>query len=66
MRWFSLVSFLCRQFGHHAVSITVAEKYIAAFGNLAKDTNTILLPSNPGDISGMVAQVGTTEPASFW
>jgi len=37
--------------------MTVAEQYIAAFSNLAKETNTVLLPSNSGDISGMVSQV---------
>ena len=39
------------------MSMTVAEQYIAAFSNLAKETNTVLLPSNSGDISGMVSQV---------
>ena len=40
------------------MSISVAEKYIAAFGNLAKESNTILLPSNASDVGSMVAQVG--------
>lgn len=30
---------------------------MSAFSNLAKESNTILLPSNTGDISGMVSQV---------
>merc|ERR1711871_1689273 len=34
-------------------------KYIKAFGNLAKESNTILLPSNSGDISSMVTQAMT-------
>ena len=37
--------------------MTVAEQYIAAFGNLAKEGNTVLLPTNTGDISSMVSQV---------
>jgi len=37
--------------------MTVAEQYIAAFSNLAKETNTVLLPANSGDVSGMVSQV---------
>ena len=41
----------------NAVSMQVAEKYVDAFGNLAKTNNTVLLPSNPGDVSGMVSQV---------
>lgn len=48
---------LARENGHHAVSMRVAEQYIAAFGNLAKEGNTLLLPSNTGDITSMVAQV---------
>ena len=35
----------------------VAEQYIAAFGNLAKQGNTILLPTNTGDVTSMVSQV---------
>jgi regulator of protease activity HflC (stomatin/prohibitin superfamily) len=42
--------------GKDAVSLQVAEKYIAAFSNLAKTNNTILLPTNAGDVGGFVAQ----------
>ena len=34
----------------------MAENYVKAFGSLAKSSNTVLLPSNPGDVSGMVTQ----------
>ena len=34
----------------------MAEDYVKAFGNLARSSNTVLLPSNPGDVSGMVTQ----------
>ena len=37
----------------------IAEQYVSAFGSLAKKGNTILLPTNTGDISGMVSQVIT-------
>lgn len=47
---------LANKYGQNAVSISVAEKYIAAFGNLAKESNTILLPSNASDVGSMVAQ----------
>merc|ERR1712226_206156 len=47
---------LSKENGHNAVSVTVAEKYIGAFSNLAKEGNTVLLPTNTGDMSGMVAQ----------
>ena len=32
---------------------------VQAFGNLAKESNTLLLPSNVGDVSGMVTQAMT-------
>ena len=34
----------------------MAEKYITAFGQIAKESNTILLPANMGDPGSMVAQ----------
>ena len=34
----------------------LAEQYLDAFGNIAKKGNTIVLPSNAGDASSMVAQ----------
>lgn len=45
------------QNGGAAASLSVAEQYVSAFSNLAKESNTILLPSNTGDVGGMVAQV---------
>ena len=42
--------------GANAASLAVAENYVKAFGNLAKSSNTLLLPSNVGDVSGMVSQ----------
>lgn len=50
---------LSKKNGHNAVSISVAEQYIDAFGKLAKNTNTVLLPSNTGDITSMVSQAMT-------
>lgn len=41
--------------GMEAVNMKVAEQYIGAFGNLAKENNTILLPANTADVAGMVA-----------
>eukprot|EP00959_Pyramimonas_sp_CCMP1952_P181750 3799895-Pyramimonas_sp.AAC.1 len=37
-----------------AVSLQLATQYISAFGNIAKEGNTILLPSNTADPSAMV------------
>ncbi|CAI5471288.1 unnamed protein product [Closterium sp. Yama58-4] len=39
-----------------AASLRVAEQYVAALANLAKQGTTVLLPSNVGDPSSMVAQ----------
>lgn len=38
-----------------AVSLRVAEKYVDAFGNLAKEGTAVVVPGNVGDISGMIA-----------
>ncbi|XP_044776334.1 stomatin-like protein 2, mitochondrial isoform X2 [Neomonachus schauinslandi] len=51
-----LAAALTQHNGDAAASLTVAEQYVSAFSKLAKDSNTILLPSNPGDVSSMVAQ----------
>ncbi|XP_029930683.1 stomatin-like protein 2, mitochondrial [Myripristis murdjan] len=50
---------LAEQNGNAAASLSVAEQYVAAFSNLAKESNTVLLPSQTGDISGMVTQAMT-------
>ncbi|KAK7206446.1 hypothetical protein BZA70DRAFT_276629 [Myxozyma melibiosi] len=38
-----------------AVSLQVAEKYVEAFANVAKESTTVLLPSQLGDISSFIA-----------
>lgn len=45
--------------GPSAVNLRVAEQYIAEFGNLAKTTNSLILPANLSDISGMIATAMT-------
>merc|ERR1711953_134194 len=42
--------------GSNAASLAVAEKYVTAFQELARTNNTLILPSNTGDVSSMVAQ----------
>ena len=42
--------------GTSAANLAVAENYVKAFGNLAKSSNTLMLPGNAGDISSMVTQ----------
>ena len=41
--------------GASAVNLKVAEEYIAQFGNLAKATNTVILPANVADVAGLIA-----------
>lgn len=38
-----------------AVSLSIAEKYVEAFGNLAKEGTAVVVPGNVGDIGGMIA-----------
>ncbi len=40
--------------GQGAANLRVAEQYISEFGNLAKNSNTLVIPSNVGDLAGMV------------
>ena len=47
---------LSSQKGTSAANLAVAENYVQAFGNLAKSSNTLMLPGNAGDISAMVTQ----------
>ena len=53
------------QNGMNAVSMNIAEQYVSAFSNLAKKGNTVLLPTNTGDISGMVSQVNIRQISAF-
>ncbi|WP_028455600.1 SPFH domain-containing protein [Chitinilyticum litopenaei] len=43
------------QGGLEAINLKVAEQYVAAFANIAKEGNTVLLPQNVGDVAGLVA-----------
>ena len=46
--------------GSDAVNLRVAEQYIREFGNLAKENNTLIIPSDLGDVGGMVASITKT------
>lgn len=41
--------------GAEAVQLRVAEQYITQFGNLARTTNTLILPANVADVAGVIA-----------
>lgn len=45
--------------GSEAVSLKIAEQYVAAFKELAKESTTVLMPMNAGDAGSMVAQALT-------
>jgi C-terminal region of band_7 len=38
-----------------AVALRVAEQYVSAFGNIARKGNTLVIPADAGNVSGMVA-----------
>ncbi len=56
--------------GFEAVQLRVAEQYVGQFGELAKKSNTIVLPANVADVASMIAlamksvQASTVEPSS--
>ncbi|HVK94451.1 MAG TPA: stomatin-like protein [Noviherbaspirillum sp.] len=41
--------------GNDAVNLKVAEQYVSAFSQLAKTNNSIIVPANLSDISGLIA-----------
>jgi regulator of protease activity HflC (stomatin/prohibitin superfamily) len=41
--------------GREAMQLRVAENYVAQFGNLARSTNTLVVPANLSDIASMIA-----------
>jgi len=46
--------------GRDAANLEVAKQYVGAFGKLAKESNTMIIPGNITDISGMVASAMAT------
>jgi regulator of protease activity HflC (stomatin/prohibitin superfamily) len=45
--------------GMNAANLKVAELYIQAFGNLAKEGNTLIVPSNLADVSSVIGSAMT-------
>jgi len=41
--------------GFEAVQLRVAEQYIGQFGQLAKESNTLVLPANVSDVGSMIS-----------
>ncbi len=50
--------------GLEAVNLRVADRYIDAFEKLARTNNTLILPSNLGDLAGLVASALTVVKAN--
>jgi regulator of protease activity HflC (stomatin/prohibitin superfamily) len=50
--------------GMQAVNLQVAEQYIAAFANLARTNNTVILPTNVADVAGLIATAMSVVKAS--
>lgn len=40
---------------HGAMSLNIAEKYVEAFGKLAQEGTSVVVPGNMGDVGGMIA-----------
>jgi regulator of protease activity HflC (stomatin/prohibitin superfamily) len=40
--------------GERAVALKVAEQYVAAFGNIAKQGNTVVVPANFGELASLI------------
>ena len=45
--------------GMEAANLKVATQYVEAFANLAKTSNTLILPASAGDVAGIVATAMT-------
>ena len=46
---------LSKSGGETAANLRVAEQYVNQFGNLAKENNTMIIPSNLSDVSSIIA-----------
>jgi len=54
-----VASAILKQGGEEAVALRIAEQYVSAFKELAKESTTLLLPANASDAGSMVAQALT-------
>ncbi len=41
------------------MNLKVAEQYVAAFSNIAKTNNTVIVPANLADLAGLVTSAMT-------
>ncbi|MCK6435938.1 band-7 C-terminal domain-containing protein [Rivihabitans pingtungensis] len=50
----SVAHALEQQGGARAAALKVAEQYVAAFGQIARQGTTVVIPSNLADLAGLV------------
>jgi regulator of protease activity HflC (stomatin/prohibitin superfamily) len=50
--------------GAEAARLKIAEEYVAQFGKMAKESNTMIVPANTGDVAGMLATAFSVIPKS--
>ena len=46
---------ITKEGGENAMNLRIAEQYLAEFGKLAKENNTMIIPTNLSDLAGIVA-----------
>jgi len=47
---------LGEEHAQHAMKLSIAEKYVESFGQIAKEGNTIIVPANAADAASMIGQ----------
>ena len=50
--------------GLEAINLRVAEQWVSQFGHVAKESNTLILPANFGDMASLIAAAMTTIKAT--
>lgn len=48
--------------GERAIALKVAEEYVGAFGNIAKQGNTVVVPANFGDLASLITSAMAIVP----
>jgi regulator of protease activity HflC (stomatin/prohibitin superfamily) len=51
----SVAAAIAAKGGVEAANLKIAEQYVSAFANLAKQSNTMIIPTNTSDIAGFIA-----------
>jgi regulator of protease activity HflC (stomatin/prohibitin superfamily) len=52
--------------GMEAVQLRVAEQYVEQFGNLAKNTTSVIVPASVSDMAGMIAAAMKVFGSTLW